>query len=260
MEKNYNEFCEISIYDTGLIRKSSHIAGVFKKNNIETLDDLFKLDDELAINYGVNTMESPLGGSEQHVRAHIHGIVRLIRYKYLNEELFADTLYENKYNLEPRYFEYTSTRSLKFTDFLNRNGEGYRINSDFKNLGFNDIEIRVICNYTYNLNGGNFEFGSMFLNVAEGIMGNLKEYNQRLFPNKLDQSIFLEKIRLISDYIKKDKRLNDSTDKSDISAKNLIEEEKRLILELNKLNERRLKIADRISNIREELSGNKSIR
>ena len=100
----------------------------------------------------------------------------------------------------------------------------------------------------------------MFLNVAEGIIDNLKEYNQRLFSNKLDQSIFLEKIRLISDYIRKDKRLNDSIDKSDISAKDLIEEEKRLILELNKLNERSLKIADRISIIREELSSNKSIR
>lgn len=31
MEKNYSEFREISIYDTGLVRPSSYVAGILKK-------------------------------------------------------------------------------------------------------------------------------------------------------------------------------------------------------------------------------------
>lgn len=31
MEKNYSKFCEISIYDTGLVRPSSYVAGILKK-------------------------------------------------------------------------------------------------------------------------------------------------------------------------------------------------------------------------------------
>ena len=106
MEKNYSEFREISIYDTGLVRPSSYVAGIFKKNNIESLEDLFRLDDELGINYGANTYSATYGTCK-YVRSQIHGIIKLLRYKYLNEDLFADTLYDNNYNLKSEYFEYS---------------------------------------------------------------------------------------------------------------------------------------------------------
>ena len=188
---------------------------------------------------------------------------KLIRYKYLNEDLFVDTLYDNNYNLESYYFKDTyipadpSTYPPRFSGFLNRNSDGERINIDFKDLGFSDNEIEIICRYAYKLNGNNFEFGSMFLDVANGIIENMDEYNQRMFANKAEQSIFIEKIRLVSDYIKKDKKLADSTD---ISSKELIEEEKRLIAELSELNDRSSKILNRINEIQDTLKSDKGIR
>lgn len=260
MEKNYSQFHEISIYDTGLVRKSSYVAGVFKKNNIENLEQLFRLDDELGINYGANTYANSYGNC-QHVRSQIRGIIKLIRYKYLKEELFADTIYDNNYNLESRYFEGTyipadpSTYPPRFSEFLNRDTEGMRLNVDFKKLGFNDNEIEIICKCAYKTSGSNFEFGSMFLKVAEEIMETFKEYNQYAFSNKSEQSIFIEKVGLISNYIKNDKRL-DTT----VNIKELMEEEKRLILELNELNERSMQITNKIGEIQEKLKSNKSIR
>ena len=44
MEKNYREFREISIYDTGLVRPSSYVAGILKKNNIESLEEYDRQD------------------------------------------------------------------------------------------------------------------------------------------------------------------------------------------------------------------------
>lgn len=262
MEKNYSEFSKISIYDTGLIRKSSYVAGVFKKNNIETLDDLFRLDDDLSINYGANTVSATYG-TYKHVRSQIHGIIKLIRNKYLNEDLFVDTLYDNNYNLESEYFKDTyipanpSTYPPRFSEFLNRHPDGEKLNVDFKDLGFSDNEIEIICRYAYKLNGNNFYFGSMFLDVANGILENMDEYNQRMFANKAEQSIFIEKLRLVSNYIKKDNKLADNTD---ISSKELIEEEKRLITELNKLNDRSSKILSRINEIQDTLKSGKCMR
>lgn len=262
MEKNYSDFREISIYDTGLIRKSSYVAGVFKKNNIETLEELFQLDDNLGINYGANTVSATYG-TYKHVRSQIHGIIKLIRHKYLNEDLFVDTLYDNIYNLESEYFKDTyipsdpSTYPPRFSKFLNSNPDGEKINIDFKDLGFSDNEIEIFCRYTYKINGNNFEFGSMFLDVANGILENMEEYNRRMFANKAEQSIFIEKIRLVSDYIKKDNKLADSTD---ISSKELIEEEKRLIAELSELNDRSSKILSRINEIQDTLKSDKGIR
>ena len=258
MEKNYSEFREISIYDTGLVRPSSYVAGIFKKNNIESLEDLFRLDDELGINYGANTY-SATNGTCKYVRSQIHGIIKLLRYKYLNEDLFADTLYD----LKSEYFEYSyipanpSTYPPRFSKFLNRDSDGERINIDFKDLGFSDNEIEIICRYAYKLNGNNFEFGSIFLNIADGITKNMKEYNQRMFANKAEQSIFLEKVGLVSDYIKKDNKLSDS---AGISAAELIEEEKRLIAELSELNDRSAKITSRINEIQETLKSGKGMR
>lgn len=262
MEKNYSEFSKISIYDTGLIRKSSYVAGVFKKNNIETLEDLFRLDDDLSINYGANTVSATYG-TYKHVRSQIHGIIKLIRNKYLNEDLFVDTLYDNNYNLESEYFKDTyipanpSTYPPRFSEFLNRHPDGEKLNVDFKDLGFSDNEIEIICRYAYILNGNNFYFGSMFLDVANGILENMDEYNQRMFANKAEQSIFIEKLRLVSNYIKKDNKLADNTD---ISSKELIEEEKRLITELNKLNDRSSKILSRINEIQDTLKSGKCMR
>lgn len=262
MEKNYSEFSKISIYDTGLVRKSSYVAGVFKKNNIETLEELFKLDDELSINYGSNTVSSTYG-SCQHIRSQIRGIIKLIRYKYLSEDLYVDTLYDNNYNLASEYFKDTyipadpSTYPRRFSEFLNRHPDGKKLNIDFKDLGFSDNEIEIICKYAYRLNGNNFEFGKMFLNVADGIVENMSEYNQRLFANKAEQMIFIEKIRLVSDYVKKDIKL---VNKTDISTTELIDEEKRLILELSELNERSSKILSRIDEIQETLRSSNGIR
>jgi hypothetical protein len=86
-------------------------------------------------------------------------------------------------------------------------------------------------------------------------METLKEYNQYAFSNKSEQSIFIEKVRLISNYIKNDKRLDTTVD-----IKELMEEEKRLILELNELNERSKQITNKIGEIQEKLKCNKSIR
>lgn len=262
MEKNYSEFRESSIYDTGLVRPSSYVAGILKKNNIESLEDLFRLDDELGINYGANTYQNSYGTCK-YARSQIRGIIKLLRYKYLNDDLFADTLYDNNYNLKPEYFECgyipanPSTYPPNFSKFLNRDSDGERINIDFKDLGFNDNEIKIICRYAYKLNGSNFEFGSIFLNIADGITKNMKEYDRRMFANKAEQSIFLEKVRLVSDYIKKDNKLSDS---ADISVAELIEEEKRLIAELSELNDRSAKIISRINEIQETLKSGKGTR
>ena len=211
---------------------------------------------------GANTVSATYGTCK-HVRSQIHGIIKLIRYKYLNEDLFVDTLYDNNYNLESEYFKDTyipadpSTYSPRFSKFLNRNSDGERINIDFKDLGFSDNEIEIIRRDAYKLNGNNFEFGSMFLDVANGILENMDEYNQRVFANKAEQSIFIEKIRLVSDYIKKDNKLAYS---ADISSKELIEEEKRLIAELSELNDRSSKILSRINEIQDTLKSDKGIR
>lgn len=116
MEKSYIKLGKISIYDTGLIRKSSYVAGIFKKNNIETLDELFRLDDELSIDYGKNTVTNNYD-NYHYMRAQIRGIIKLLRYKYLNESLFVDTMYGNKYNLDLGI-------SQHFNTFLNETNEG----------------------------------------------------------------------------------------------------------------------------------------
>ncbi len=254
MKKSYIELGKISVYDTGLIRKSSFVGGVFKKNNIETLDELFRLDDELSIDYGRNTY-----GDCHYMRAQIRGIIKLLRYKYLNEPLFVDTMYSNKYSLDPnikyvsdfsRYLFLGSDFSCKF---LHRSNEGKKIDEDFKNLGFNDNEIKILCCNAYKLKGNNFQFDEAFLEIYEHITKDLKEYNQVLFANKSEQSIFLEKINLIANYIKDNTR-------SEINTEDLIEEEKKLLLELNELCERSSEIANRISEIQKSLQGNKNLR
>lgn len=257
MEKSYIELGKISIYDTGLIRKSSYVAGVFKKNNIETLDELFKLDDELSIDYGKNTVINNYGNCH-YMRAQIRGIIKLLRYKYLNESLFVDTMYDNKYNLDLGTFEHYPER---FNRFLNETNEGKKINEDFKNLGFNDNEIKILCFNAYGLKGNNFQFDEAFLEIYENITEYLKEYKQRMFANKSEQSIFLEKINLIAKYIKENNIVDSKENiQSEINIKDLIDEEKKLLIELNELCERSSEITNRISEIQKSLQGNKNLR
>ena len=70
-------------------------------------------------------------------------------------------------------------------------------------------------------------------------------------------ALFLEKVGLVSDYIKKDNKLSDS---ASISTAELIEESKRLIAELSKLNDRSAKIISRINEIQETLKSGKGRR
>lgn len=253
MEKSYIKLGKISIYDTGLIRKSSYVAGIFKKNNIETLDELFRLDDELSIDYGKNTVTNNYD-NYHYMRAQIRGIIKLLRYKYLNESLFVDTMYGNKYNLDLGI-------SQHFNTFLNETNEGKKINEDFKNLGFSDKEINILCFNAYELKGKNFQFDEAFLEIYENITEYLKEYKQSMFANKSEQSIFLEKINLIANYIKENNIVDSKENiQSEINIKDLFDEEKKLLIELNELCERSSEITNRISEIQKSLQGNKNLR
>ena len=272
MKKDYSKFNEISIYETGLVREKSAIAGKFNKNNIETLEDLFIMDDNVSIDYGRNYISTSSGQSIKNANQLMRGIIKLIRYKYLDEGLYADTLIGKTYTLDQNFFTTNnSTVYSHFSNFLYKNVNGKILDNDFKNLGFNDNEIEIICRFIFGTFGPTFEFSKAFLAASDFMVSNLEEYNQRLFANVAEQSIFLEKIRLISKYIKEELVVTNDKD-SEVSLENkesstedknimsLIEEEKKLIEELNSLNERSSKIASRISEIQELKKNNSNIR
>lgn len=82
-----------------------------------------------------------------------------------------------------------------------------------------------------------------------------------MFANKSEQSIFLEKINLIANYIKENNIVDSKENiQSEINIKDLIDEEKKLLIELNELCERSSEITNRISEIQKSLQGNKNLR
>ena len=244
MGQDYSGFRNVSIYDTNLIRESSYIAGRLKKNGIETLEDLFLKDDLKEIDFGANTY-SGTNGSIHFVNQQVRGIIRLLRYKYLNQEVFADVLFEKEYNLEKTH-DLISMGSRDFNRFLNRSEYGKEINIDFKVLGFSDDDIHKILCISYKENGTKFNFCTMF----ETLSSNLKKYNF-YFPSEKEKEIFTEKIILISSFINKKHKSNNNINDETTNIAVILEKEKKLLSELTRLNAESARLTARIEEIQQ---------
>lgn len=250
MRQDYSKFKDINIYDTNLIRENSYIAGRLKKNGIETLEDLFLKDDLKEIDFGSNTYTATYG-SIHFVNQQVRGIIRLLRYKYLNQDLFADVLFEKEYNLEKEHhfkkaYDLIIQGERDFNRFLNESEYGKEINIDFKVLGFSDEDIRKILCVSCAENGTKFNFCTMF----ETLSSNLEKYNF-YFPSKKEKEIFTEKIILISRFINKKHKSNSNINNETTDMTIILEEEKKLLSELTRLNAESARLATRIEEIQQ---------
>ena len=79
--KKYKQFRNIKLSDTLLFYGNPNKDAVYKRladNNIYTLEDLFTKYDDNSIDYG------NVGTGVNQYKLHTEGIIKLLRYKYLN--------------------------------------------------------------------------------------------------------------------------------------------------------------------------------
>lgn len=81
--KDYSSFSNIKLEDTGLFNYKGGQSSVYNRlrdNNITTLQELFEADDLNRIEYRNDKV-----GQNFYIHSELKGIIRLLRYKYLNE-------------------------------------------------------------------------------------------------------------------------------------------------------------------------------
>ena len=102
---NYNEFTDIAIEDTKLLKKTDYVYNFFINNGINSLKELFYYDDNRMINYNVSKKDS----------VEIKGFIRLLRYQYLSEELNIESILKKKLNSAGLEFD-IHIRSMGFNE------------------------------------------------------------------------------------------------------------------------------------------------
>lgn len=84
MKKEYLELSNIRLEDTGFFNYKGGQSSVYNRlvdNNIKTLRDLFIADDLDQIEYGNDKL-----GQNFFIHSELKGIIKVLRYKYLNEK------------------------------------------------------------------------------------------------------------------------------------------------------------------------------
>ena len=195
MTSKYEKFKSIPIWETGLIRNKSNICHILvNKNGIFSLADLFEKDDKREIDYDYNFY------SKNYHREYIRAIIRLIRFKYLKEDLIGDIYLEKEYN----------KADILTDEFV----------KEMAILGFSPIEARQIIEQAH-IYKGTFTLREIILNC------NLDFTGTHLYS----QDILHTKINLLKEYIiDKEKKANKVGYPTDLRS--LLKEERDLISQL----------------------------
>ncbi len=212
MTSKYEKFKNIPIWETGLIRNKSNICNILvNKNGIISLADLFEKDDRREIDYDYNFY------SKNYHREYIRAIIRLIRFKYLQEDLIGDIYLEKEYH--------------KVDILTDEFGKEMAI------LGFTPTEARQIIEQAHTYKD-EFTLKDIILS------SNLDFTGTHLYS----QDILLTKINLLKEYIiYKEQKANKIEYPPDLNS--LLKEERRLIDQLINYNSLCQSISARLSEI-----------
>ena len=154
MNKDYSNVSNIRLEDTGLFNYKGGQCSVYNRlifSKIRTLKDLFEADDLNKIEYGNDKV-----GQNFYIHAELKGIIKLLRYKYLNEksdELINSLNYRPVNNLvlhlnqidyeHPGYvFDYVVRHHVKVNSIY----EFYKI---LKQCGFDQFCTKAIIELIY---------------------------------------------------------------------------------------------------------------
>lgn len=175
VSKNYLEYKDFLLSDTGFFDYKNNQSSVYNRlsdNDINTLKELFDKDDENDINLGKTKLNNNFFIDEE-----VKGMIRILRYKYLNEvnEELSDLF---NYEIKTDFY-------MNFTPYVNRNRNGkvfdlliyYPENikdaypyilsfyKTLKSCGFEQYTCKVLIDYAYFNKVNNISLGEFLLSL-----------------------------------------------------------------------------------------------
>jgi len=151
------DISNIFIEDTGLFNYKGNQSSVysrFKNNNIKTIKNLLDLYDKKELDYGKDRLND-----NYYIHSEIEGIIRLIKYKYINEKsnIIEELLnFKIKTDFFPFVISYDTGRPGKILrsaqNGINKDEICNYINSLYKtlkSLGFNQTCTKFIIDYSF---------------------------------------------------------------------------------------------------------------
>jgi len=223
-QRDYSKYEKISALDNELVRINSSYSNQFKRNDIESLADLFKLDDEDKIDYGKKQTNQTTYFNTQ-----VKALCRLLKYKYLGDNLYIDGLLNKKIKIRDKHLDYPIS-SKEYKD----------VQYDFSCFGFDSKDFYKIISLL-DIETGEISFSELFTTIASKTPGD--------FSVEKDREIFRNKVMLINKYIIEKQNTKKIDESSNLLE--LLEEEKRLIIELQKLEEQKMKINAKIIEVQQ---------
>jgi len=205
-QRDYSMFEHIKLEDTGLFNykgRQSTVYNRFTDCGIETLKDLFELDDLDEINYGNDKLVT-----SSHINLHIHkelkGIIALLRYKYLNEEsnkltrLFDFRIEANeKISINP-YAQYGYPGDVFKSKVLSNKESNFytKFYEILKSCGFDQTASKAILDDTHNKKIENITLGQY---LSEFDINSIKTIFHKV---QNEYKVFINVLSILLDYYK----------------------------------------------------------
>jgi len=207
--KDYSQFADIKIKDTGVINCIGNQSSVYSRllaNNIQTLKELFEMNDARIIDLGNDSLKE-----NQYIHAEVNGIIRLLQYKYLgltSDELNTLLNYEiNTYPIKLQPHEYKKGQpgnifkkiyyqfydsSMFFSETMV--GELYKV---LKYCGFNQTSVKALIDIAFQKGIKNTTLGEFLMTIDSDDI-------RETFHMRPQEAIYFINIKtILIDYYKK---------------------------------------------------------
>lgn len=203
--KDYSMFEHIKLEDTGVFNykgRQSTVYNRFTDSGIETLKDLFELDDLDEINYGADKLLTHQWNC--HIHKEIKGIITLLRYKYLNEKndtltrLFDFNIQTNEYVSINPYSQYGYPGDVfKSKVWKNKENNFYtKLYEILKSCGFDPSASKAILDDIYNKKIENITLGQYLSEIDINAIKTIFHKVQN------EYKVFINVLSILLDYYK----------------------------------------------------------
>lgn len=210
IKDNPQNYKLIRLEDTGLFNYKGGQSTIYNrlhKNNIATLDELFKAHNNNSIDYGKKEDKQ---NKNYYLHQELDGIISLLKYKYLSiipdklKELLNYNINTNynitidKYHLKynrPGDVLYSIPNSIFITEEdINSIYEFYMI---LKSCGFNQVGTKALIDIAYQENINNISLGEFLFNLSPDII------YKRFAKTPQELTPFMNILNIIKDFYSK---------------------------------------------------------
>ena len=237
-KNNYHKFSVINLYQTGLfnpnIRKNI-VCNRLAKMGIFTLDKLFELYDKNKLAIG-----NDRSGNNFFIHEEIKGVVNLLRYKFLGEDLLLIKQLSKKYKVSD--LEVNLKFGINSINIL-KNKEAFEFYKLLKSCGFSGSNTIAIISDIKENRIGKISLGEYLLEINGSYLPKFRQ------SSSYEETIFQRKVRLLSEYYSLKKANHDFGEETYES----------LINELSILGTLQMYLNLKISKIQDKLEENRSL-